>query len=147
MRKFQVGAQELERIANLFGRADRRRRFEDNDIANLQHRRDAACSSEDVADIGGMIVVERCGHGDQENVGPLYLGRRAQKTTLHDALHQRIEIDLLDVHAPRIDGIDDSLVDIDAEYRRTRPGDNGCRRQTDIAETEDGDFCLMLRGH
>jgi hypothetical protein len=62
-----------------------------------------------MAEIRGAIIVERRGDRDHRrtawgprsgNVGRLELGRCSHQTALNDAPHERVQIDLLDMHAP-----------------------------------------------
>jgi hypothetical protein len=136
---FQVGAKRPDQVADGIGRPHRRRRFEDDEVARFQDGCDRPRRAQDMADVGGMIVVERRRNGDQEDIRHRNLGRCAQQAACDDPLHQRVEIDLVDVDLPGIDGIDDALVHVDTEHLRARSRNDGGGRQADIAEPHDAD--------
>jgi hypothetical protein len=60
-----------------------------------------------MANVGRVIVVERGGHGDQENVGWFDRRRGPQQSACDDPLNQRIEVDFVDMDLSGVDGIDD----------------------------------------
>ena len=146
-RYLQIGAQLGEQIAHFLGRTDGGGRFEDDRVTRLQHRRDTRRGLEDIADIGGMVVAERGGHRDHEDIGGRDRGRCDQVAARDDARYQAVEIDLLDMHLARVDGVDDALRDIDAEHLGATTCDHGGGGQADIAQSQNDDLQFTLRQH
>jgi hypothetical protein len=65
----------------------------------------------------------------------------------HYALHQPVEIDLLNMHAARIYGFHDMRAHIHAHHLSAATRDQRGSGQADIAKADDGDFLLAVDGH
>jgi hypothetical protein len=63
------------------------------------------------------------------------------------ARDQTVEIDLLDMHAPRIDRLDDAFGHVDAEHARAGPRDDRRGGQADIAQPHDDDVQFSIGKH
>src|SRR3546814_10700920 len=112
----EIGPELCEQRGNLFGGADGRGRFEDDEIADLKLGRDRARGRENMADVGAMFLVVRRRHRDDEDIGGGDLGRCDKRAARHDALDEAVEIDFLDMYLAVFDGVDDMLADLDAGY-------------------------------
>ena len=136
----EVGTKFGEQVADLFGGADRRGRFEDDRVARLQDGGDAGRGGEDVADVGAVIVGERGRHRDDEDVGGGDLGRGGEQAARDDARDEAVEIDLLDMDAALVDGVDDRAGHVDAEHAHAGARDHRGGGQADVAQPHHHDF-------
>ena len=144
---FQVRARSGEQSRDLIGGADRRSRFEDDEIAALQHRRDGACGVEHIGNVGRIALTDRRWHGDDEGVGGFGRHAGAQAAAIDHTLHQPVQIDFLDMDAAFVDRVNDLSVDVEAENMRARARDHRCGREADIAEADDDDLLFIVHGH
>ena len=71
----QVRAARGDQVAQVFGRADGRGRFEDHRVPGLQHFGDGFTGGKDIGNVGRMVGIERRRHGDDEHIGGRDFGR------------------------------------------------------------------------
>lgn len=105
-------------------------------------RRDRFAGFEDVADVRLTVLVEGGGHADQDgfDLGDAgEVGGGFEGAGFADRGDLR-GLDMLDVGAARVDGVDLRRVDVEAEDGDLRLGEAEAERKPDIAETDDGDF-------
>ena len=145
----QIGTHCGDRIAHRFGRADGRRRFENNRVTLLKNLSDLSCRRHDVTRIGRMVAVlrKRGGHRNDEHVGRRHFGRCLEQATLDNGLYQTIQIDFLDVNFAPIDRIDDALRHIDTMHRTTSTRDDRSSRQANISQPDHTNVRLHVTTH
>ena len=118
-RDCKVGAQCGDQVSDGIRCPDRRRRFKDDQVIRFEYGRDRSRGTEHITDVRGVVFIEWSRDGYKEHVRRLDRRRCSKQAACDDTLHERIKIDFLDMHLPRVDGIDHALVDVDAQHRRT----------------------------
>ena len=93
------------------------------------------------------VMLERGRHRDHEDIGGHDLGRGLEHTALNDAAHQPVEIDFLDMDLAAIDCFDNALRHVDAGHGAIGPGNDGRRREPDIAEPDYAHFRFGIAAH
>ena len=93
-------------------------------------------------EIGLVVIVQRCRHGDDEDIRRLRLERGPQPAGLHRRLDQHVEVRLLDMDLGPVDGVDHMGGHVDTEHVIALGGQERCRGQPDIAESEHADPTL-----
>ena len=135
----QIGA----RLGQPFGEGvrgpHRRRRFDDDQVALRQVRRHVRRRRPEVRQVGLVIAGERRRHGDDEGVCGPRRGGGAEPAGGDGAAHQDVETGLDDRHLAPVDQLDGLGIDVDAVDLDAAAGDEGGRRQADVAEADHRD--------
>ena len=120
--------------------ADRRRGFQDNQIARLENRRNGVDRTENRPHVRPIVGIDRGRHRDHEHLGGFGRSRRFQTLGSDRGLDDRVQQRLDDVNLALIDRVHDGLVDVDADDFNAAGSHKRRRWQTDVAKTEDTDL-------
>ena len=84
-----------------------------------------------------MIGAQRRGHGDQIGIRLFVLQRSSQLLRFDDAANQRVQVRLAEMGLALVDLVDDVGPRVDTHDFNALVGENGGRRQADIAKADD----------
>eukprot|EP01136_Pigoraptor_vietnamica_P003706 Opistho-1_new@33259 len=146
MERRDIDARFGQRIGDLPGRSDRGRRFENDDRARLDMRRDRAGRGEDIVEIGlrhVSAVAEGRGHADHEDVRRGGVRRCREHARGNRLAHCGVEIGFDDMDAAFVDRRDHRGVLVAAEDAKAAIGEQCRSGQPDIAEADDADSLPM----
>jgi hypothetical protein len=133
-----------------FGRADRRGRFEDDEITCGDDGREGARRGFDEGEIREAGAISRDGErrrdGEDEDVCRGRLEGCLEIAGLHRRAHEDVEVRLLNVDPAAVDRIDHRRGDVDADNVTTLRREDGSSREADIAEAEDAEGGHLNRG-
>ena len=134
-----------DRLHDLLGRAGRRRRLEDDELAGVQVRGDRLGGGDDVTDVGRAGLRERRWDADGEGVqltdGGVVACRAQVAFEALVALGRHVH----EVRLVLRDGPDPLLVQIEPGDVEAGLGEGHRERQAGVAEADDADLCLSSR--
>src|SRR5258706_15736646 len=103
---------------------------------------DAGAGLEDVGNVWFTILVERRRHADDYGLDFLDLAEiaRSVEAARFDLLYDGATLNMLDVALAGVAGLDLGRIDIQAKHPRAASGELQRQRQTDISQSNNGDF-------
>ena len=146
LREGEIRALGGEPGGEFFGRADGAGGFENDEVAGFEYRGDEFGGGFDVAEVGLVVFGEGGGDGDQEGVRGFGLGGGFEVAGADGGSHDDVEVGFDDVDLALVDGVDGFGVDVDANDLLAPGGEDGGGGQADVAETDDGDALVGVRG-